>query len=198
MRRLLLLLMVLFTAAPAGAQMSIAMNALDLVDARIDYQADYALVSGKQVFRGHLTHAPHRERWEYFNGGAPQVLILRRDLDEASLLWPERRWYMSSSFAFVASLLGGLGEEVLRGREAGIEKINGETATRYRVDKGAFIGDLWRSQDGILLRARGKVTFNGQPTEGELALSNVRRVKADPTAFLRPEGFVGLPFKMGK
>ncbi len=196
--RLLLVALLLTCGGMASAQMSIALNALDLVDAKVDYQADYALTSGSQHFHGHVTHAPARERWEFTTGSGPQVLLLRRDIDEAAMLWPERRWYMSTSFSALSAMLGGLGTDLLRGREAGIERLGGETVTRYHVDKGAFIGDLWRTQDGILVKAAGNVTYNGTPTAGELVLTNVRRVKADPSLFVRPEGYFGIPLKMGK
>jgi len=171
------------------------MNALDLVDAKVEYQADYRLVSGRWSFGGKVIHAPHRERWEFLNGATPQILLLRRDLDEAAMLWPLRRWYMSADFSLLSTLIGGLDREVLHGREAGIEKMGGETAIRYHVDKGGFIGDFWRSQDGILLKAKGKMTYNGIPTEGELALTNIRRVKSDPSLFDRPTDYFGIPFK---
>ena len=182
----------------ASAQMSIAMSALDLVDARVDYQADYALTSGNQHFRGTVVHAPGRERWEFTTGSGQQVLLLRRDIDEAAMLWPQRRWFMSTTFSMMSNLMGGLGTDLLHGREAGIEKLQGETVTRYHVDKGAFVGDLWRSTDGILVKAAGVVTYNGSPASGELVLSNVRRVKADPTLFVRPEGYFGIPLNLGK
>jgi len=197
-RRFLFALMLLVSGGLASAQMSFALNALDLVDAKIDYQADYALSSGKQHFHGHVIHAPGRERWEFATGSGQQVLLLRRDIDEAAMLWPERRWYMSTTFSMLSAMMGDLGTGLLRGREAGIEKLNGETVTRYHVDKGAFVGDLWRSQDGILIKAAGTVTYDGTPTAGELALTNVRRVKADPSQFVRPEGYFGIPLKMGK
>jgi hypothetical protein len=197
-RRLLLTLLLLFSVRMASAQMSFALNALDLVDAKVDYQADYALTSGKQHFHGHVIHAPGRERWEFTTGSGPQVLLLRRDIDEAAMLWPEKRWYMSTTFSMLSAMMGDLGTGVLRGREAGIEKLNGETVTRYHVDKGTFVGDLWRSQDGILEKAVGTVTYDGTPTAGELALTNVHRVKADPSQFVRPEGYFGIPLKMGK
>jgi hypothetical protein len=196
-RVLVLVLILPLGAERAAAQMSFALSALDLVDAKVEYQADYRLLSGHQTFHGKLFHMPRRERWEFTNGATPQILLLRRDLDEAAMLWPERRWYMSASFSLVAGLLGGLEKEILHGREAGIEKIGGETAIRYHVDRGSFIGDLWRSHDGILLMARGKVTYNGEPTEGELVLSNLKRVKPDPSLFAKPEGYRGLPFKLG-
>jgi len=198
MRFVLVALAAMIASAPVMAQMTIAMNALDLVDAKTDYEADYQLVSGRQVFDGHILHMPHRERWEFTNGGAQEVLLLRRDLDEAMMLWPEKRWYMSANFSFMSSMLGGLGNEVLRGREAGVEKVGNETAIRYRVDKGSFIGDFWRSQDGILLRAKGKIIFNGQPTDGELVLYNLKRAKSDPLMFDKPVGWLGLPLKFGK
>ena len=198
LRRLFFAFLLLLSGRMASAQMSLALNALDLVDAKIDYQADYALTSGNQHFHGHVIHAPGRERWEFTTGSGPQVLLLRRDIDEAAMLWPERRWYMSTTFSMMSSMMGGLSTDLLRGREAGIEKLNGETVTRYRVDKGAFVGDLWRTQDGILVKGAGTVTYNGTPTVGELVLTNVRRVKADPSVFVRPEGYFGIPLKMGK
>ena len=196
-RRLLVLLIALGGTA-ASAQMSIAMNALDLVDAKVDYQADYALTSGSQHFHGKVIHAPSRERWEFTTGSSQQVLLLRRDIDEAAMLWPERRWYMSTTFSMMSNMMGGLGTDLLRGREAGIEKLNGETVTRYHVDKGAFAGDLWRTVDGILVKAVGVVTYQGSPTPGELVLSNLRRVQADPSLFVRPQDYFGIPLKMGK
>jgi len=192
------LLATLSVATSASAQMAISAKLFDLVDAHIDYQADYRLVSGTWVFNGKVTHAPARERWEFTTGAGPQVLLLRRDLNEASMLWPERRFYMAASFTALSGLLGGLDHEVLHAREAGIEKLNGETTTRYHVDRGAFIGDFWRSQDGILVKAVGKVTYMGQPTVGEITLSNLRRARSDPALFVRPEGYFGIPLSLGK
>jgi hypothetical protein len=198
LRRLLLIAIVALGGSVASAQMSIALNALDLVDAKVDYQADYALTSGSQHFHGKVIHAPGRERWEFLTGSGRQVLLLRRDIDEAAMLWPERRWYMSTTFTMMSNLMGNLGTDVLNGREAGIEKLNGETVTRYHVDKGSFTGDLWRSADGILVKAVGVVTYQGLPTPGELVLSNVRRVKSDPSVFVRPQDYFGIPLKLGK
>lgn len=198
LKRLFFAALLLVSGGMASAQMSFALNALDLVDAKVDYQADYALTSGTQHFHGHVIHAPGRERWEFTTGSGPQVLLLRRDIDEAAMLWPEKRWYMSTSFAMMTTMLGDIGTEPLRGRESGLEKLNGENVTRYRVDKGPFVGDLWRSQDGILIKAAGTVTYNGTPTAGELVLTNVRRVKADTGLFVRPPDYFGLPLKMTK
>src|SRR5579859_4382350 len=127
LRYLLVVTLVALGGTAASAQMSIALNALDLVDAKVDYQADYALTSGTQHFHGKVTHAPGRERWDFTTGSGQQVLLLRRDIDEAAMLWPERRWYMSTSFTTMSDLLGGLGADPLCGREAGIEKLGGET-----------------------------------------------------------------------
>lgn len=198
MRRLLFACLLLLSGGMARAQMSFALNALDLVDAKIDYQADYALTAGTQHFHGHVIHAPGRERWEFTTRSGQQVLLLRRDIDEAAMLWPEKRWYMSTTFSMMSTMMGDLGTEVLRGREAGIEKLNGETVTRYHVDKGAFIGDLWRTQDGIMVKAVGSVTYNGTPTAGELVLTNVRRGKVDVSLFVKPADYFGIPLKMGK
>jgi hypothetical protein len=196
--RVLAFLVTLLASLSASAQMSLAMNALDLVDAKVEYQADYRLVSGKWIYDGKVFHAPHRERWEFTIGNSPQVLLLRRDLDEAAMLWPQRRWYMSANFSFLSNLVGGLDTQIIHGREAGFERMDGETVVRYHVDKGGFVGDFWRSQDGILVRAKGRITYYGQPTEGELTLYNVRRTKTEPSLFVRPPDYFGIPFKTGK
>ena len=195
--RVALLIPMVFGGVSVSAQMSIALSALDLVDAKVDYQANYALISGTQHFTGIVIHAPGRERYEFTTGSGPQVLLLRRDIDEAAMLWPQRRWYMSSTFSMMSSMMGNLGTDLLQGREAGIEKLQGETVTRYHVDKGSFVGDLWRSSDGILVKAAGVVTYNGKPTQGELVLTNIRRVKADPAQFVRPQDYLGIPLNLG-
>jgi hypothetical protein len=159
--RHLFIMLVGLGGSVASAQMSIALNALDLVDAKIDYQADYALTSGTQHFHGKVIHAPARERWEFTTGSGQQVLLLRRDIDEAAMLWPERRWYMSTTFTMMSDLLGGLGTDVL-------------------------------------IKAVGVLTYQGTPTPGELVLSNVRRVRADPSLFVRPQDYFGIPLTLGK
>jgi hypothetical protein len=184
--------------ASADSAMSFSQTALDLADSKTEFEADYRLTSGVYVYAGHLTHAFHRERYEFGSADNPQVVILRRDLNEAVMLWPLRRWYMSSSFAMISSMLGDIGTEPLQGREAGLEMLYGEVATRYHVDRGAFIGDIWRSKDGIMLKALGTIAYNGTPTKGEFLLWNVRRVKADPARFVKPQGYMGLPLNFGQ
>jgi hypothetical protein len=192
------LLLLSLWAGAAAAQMTISAKLLDLVDARVDYQADYRLVAGNDIYRGTVAHAPRRERWEFSNGGGPQVLLLRRDIDEASMLWPLKRFYMSASFKALSALLGGIDSDLVQAREAGLETINGEATTRYHVDHGAFIGDFWRTRDGIMVKAVGQVTYNGRPTQGELDLTHVRRNRSDPALFSRPEGYLGIPLSLGK
>lgn len=189
-----------FCAAPcwADSAMSFAQTALDLADSKVEFEADYRLSSANGAVSGHLTHAHHRERYEFGPGDNPQVVLLRRDLNEAVMLWPAKRWYMSSSFSMVSSMLGDIGSEILHGREAGLEMLYGEVATRFHIDRGAFVGDIWRSKDGILLKAVGIMAYNGTPTKGEFLLWNVRRGKADPSLFVKPQGYMGLPLNLGR
>ncbi|HIJ62890.1 MAG TPA: hypothetical protein HPQ04_09385 [Rhodospirillaceae bacterium] len=187
------------TAAARAAQSSAA----DLLDAKVDYAADYYLNAEKGSFQGTVIHAPGRERREFESAGGHQVLLLRRDIDEASILWSDRKWYVSTSFQALAALVGGFDGILLDRKAVGQETVGGEKTTCYEVttdDKasGGFKGRMWFSRDGILMKAKGKAQFNGRDTVVDTGLLNLRRLKADPAAFVRPPDYKGLPLDLAK
>jgi hypothetical protein len=174
-----------------------------LLDAKVDYSADFALTSGNGTYRGVVVHAPGRERREFQTATGRQVLLLRRDIDQATMMWPERKWYVSTSFTAVAGLVGGFEELTLDRRVAGRETVAGEATTRYDVtgtsDRGGSVnGRMWLTKDGILMKASGHVTFDGRDTPFDMALMNLRRIKSDPTAFVLPADYKGVPLDLSK
>lgn len=192
--------MFILSALPAHAAPS---SAAELLDAKVDYTADYYLTSEKGRYQGTVVHAPGRERREFESGGGHQILLLRRDLDEASILWSERKFYVSTSFQAVAALIGGFDGVVLERKPLGQEVVAGEKTTFYEVTTpaqagGGFKGRMWFSRDGILMKAAGKALFNGRETAVETGLINLRRLKADPAAFVRPPDYKGLPLDLSK
>lgn len=194
----------LLTAAPAFAT---PVSVADLLDAKTDFAADFYLLSGsKGDVRGSVLHAPGRERREFDTPTGRQALLLRRDIDEATMMWPERKWFVSTSFsaaAGMAGLSGGIESVMLDRKAAGKETISGEPCARYDVNGtseqgGEFHGRMWMTRDGILMKAAGTLNFQGRETKIEIGLLNLQRVAADPSAFVLPSDYKGLPLDFTK
>jgi hypothetical protein len=193
-------LAVTVVAPPARAA---AVPAADLLDAKVDYTADYYITSAKGSYRGTVIHAPGRERREFDSAGVRQVLLLRRDIDLAAMIWPERKWYVRSTFGSAASLVGGFDGISFERKASGGEIVGGEPTTRYDVTAaggqgGSFHGRMWFTKDGILMKVSGQATFIGRQITVETGLLNLRRVKADPAAFVLPADYVGVPLDFSK
>ena len=171
--------------------------ALQLIDAPVDYRASYSLTAAGHTYSGIVVHAPGRERREFEAGGARQILLLRRDTDEAAILWPERHFYLGASFHMLAQMAGNAEAMILERHAIGQETVNGERTTVYAVADegkgGGFSGKLWLTADGILMRAVGTVSFQGKETPIDTSLTDLRRVKADPASFIRPSDYFGVP-----
>ena len=120
-----------------------------------------------------------------------------------SIIWPARKWYITTRFDALASLIGGVDGIVLDRKISGRQVIAGEPTTRYDVSSaagqaGGFAGQMWFTGDGILMKAKGRVVFRGREMPVETGLSNLRRTKADPAAFIRPPNYSGVPLDITK
>lgn len=203
MRFPMILLLALSTVLYCGTARAVPTSAAELLDAKVDYTADYYLTSEKGRFQGTVVHAPGRERREFDSGAGHQVLLLRRDIDEASILWSDRKWYVSTTFQSLAAMIGGFDGILLDRKSVGQDMVGGEKTTCYEVTtddrgSGGFKGRMWLTRDGILMKAVGRALFNGRETVVETGLLNLRRLKADPAAFVRPADYKGLPLDLSK
>ncbi|PKU26533.1 hypothetical protein CWS72_01435 [Telmatospirillum siberiense] len=191
----------LFSRMPESRAAAVGLP--ELLDAQVEYTAEFYLVSDKGRFQGSVIHAPGRERRDFDTTGGRQALLLRRDIDQAAMMWPERKWYVATSFLSVAGMIGGFDGVSVERKADGTERISGEMTTRYQVSGdssggGSFQGRMWVTKDGILMKLVGKVAFNGRQIPVETALSNVLRVKADNAAFVLPADYKGLPLDFAK
>lgn len=202
MHRFLWTLAVLLIAVTTQPAHAAAISAAELLDAKVDYTADFTLSSDRGTYRGTVIHAPGRERRDFETAGGHQALVLRRDIDQAAMLWPERKWYVTTSFQSVAALVGGFDEVTLDRVPRGHETIGGESTARYDVSGGAagggFKGRMWLTNDGILMKLTGQVTFGGRQMPVQMELANLQRIKADPAAFVLPADYKGLPLDFSK
>lgn len=203
-RLLLSSMMVLLTLTLGGPPvLAASISAAELLDAKVDYTADFSFSSEKGTYHGTVIHAPGRERRDFDTAGGRQALLLRRDIDQAVMMWPERKWYVSTSFASVAGLVGGFDGVTLDRVARGHDTVGGEPTTRYDVtaaegQAGAFTGRMWFTKDGILMKMAGQATFSGRSMPVQMELRNLQRIKSDPAAFVLPADYKGIPLDFSK
>jgi len=186
-----IILCVVLLLAPRLGQAE-PIDALALLDAPVEYTADYALTQDDQTWRGTVVHAAGRERRDFTTSLGTQAILLRRDTDQAVVLWPERKWYLSTSLNALTGLLGGTDRLQLERHADGAEAIGGERCERYRVS-GIFTGRIWLTRDGILIRAAGMLRIKGREHAFATQLVHLRRTAVDADAFELPIGYHGIP-----
>lgn len=179
--------------APVQAEQ---VEAARLLDAQTDYEADYSLTSGRSEYHGTVAHAPGRERRDFATASGGQAIILRRDIDQATILWLQRKWYVTTNLSAVADLVGGFEGVMLDRHRDGSGLVAGEECSRWRVTGDGFEGRMWFTRDGILMKATGTVTYRGRDTPFAMELSHLRRTAVDPALFAPPEGFHGIPLNL--
>lgn len=139
-----------------------------------------------------LFHDRGKERRESKVDGLNNLLIVRPDQNQATVIQPESRMAMKlpltdPEVGLVPSLLARLS-----GTAEGTETLAGEKVTRYRVqdvapDGGGFDGRVWATTDGIYVKLEGHA--GGQATgQVSMTLSAIRRGAQDPALFEVPAG----------
>jgi hypothetical protein len=175
-------------AAPAQAD---PVDVLAWIDAPVDYSANYSFTEGDQTWNGTVVHAHNRERRDFATSLGAQALLMRRDTDQIAVLWPKRKFYLSTSLKALIHW-GGANDLTMNRHHDGIDIINDEPCIRYTVT-GAFNGRMWFTKDGILIRARGKLTTNGHERAVSTQLTHLKRGAVDADEFELPVGYHGIP-----
>lgn len=173
------------------AAMAEQVDALSVLDAPLDFSADYSLTSDDQTWRGTVIHAPGRERRDFATALGVQAVLLRRDIDQAAVLWPQRKWYLATSLKALAGMFGGAEGIKFERRRDGVETIGGERCLRYQVD-GDFTGRVWFTSDGILMRAAGILRLKGHERTIATQLAHIKRAPIDADDFELPLGYHGI------
>jgi hypothetical protein len=166
-------------------------DALDALDAPVEFKADYSLTANDQTWRGSVVHAPGREKREFATSLGSQQILLRRDIDQAAVLWPERKWYLTTGLTALSGLIGGVAALKLDRHRDGTETVGGEHCARWLVE-GQFAGRMWFTSDGILMRAVGMMRLGGRDTAISTQLAHIRREAVDVDDFELPVGYHGL------
>ena len=196
----LAVLLGLVVFAPIGR--ADTLSALDLLDAKAEFAADYKLhLEGRGDYMGTVVHAPGQERRAFDTSKGQQVLIIRRDLGAVSMLWPANKNFLSVPISMASPYIGDIETLKLDRTLMGTETIDGEICTVYSVkvqsDDNNFNGKMWFTKDGILMKAAGHVIVDGQKRAIRTELSQLIRAAADPILFDIPADYWGIPLKAG-
>ena len=167
-------------------------DVLTALDAPIEFTADYSLTANDQTWRGTVIHAPGREKREFATALGAQAILLRRDIDQAAVLWPERKWYLTTGLTALSGIVGGASALKLERHHDGADTVDGEKCARWVVEGGGFAGKMWFTQDGVLMRAVGLLHLRGRETSVSTQLAHLRRTAVDADEFELPMGYHGL------
>lgn len=192
-------LVALLSVAAAWALPAAAEPALDLLDARVPYAADFTVTSGRGTYTGQVWHMPGMERRDFATAAGGQALIVRRDQDAAYLLKPAGRWYVALGLRAVGVLAGGIDAMTAERRKVRDETVGGIPATRWKVKaggpRGGFDGEMWTSRDGIVVKAAGRLGDGADAEPVEMALSGLKVGPVDARLFELPSGWLGMDLR---
>jgi hypothetical protein len=183
-------------AAPARAQL--LWLDLSLAPPKVEYSADVTIATDDETIEGKVKRAPDKERSELTVKGDSVVRIIRLDRKLVWSLSPEDKLYLESS---LDEALGrqpgneGKPHHQLTLTPDGSETIDGLHTTKQTVrgkndDGSPMEGDVWVSDDGIVLRVDSVVVDeNGDRHSIRMELHNLRVAPQDPRLFEIPAGY---------
>ncbi|MDR3326408.1 MAG: hypothetical protein LBS66_03855 [Rhodospirillaceae bacterium] len=177
---------------------------IELLDANVDYMANFYINYDKDSFYGSIIHTPGCEKRDFKVFTEQQILLLRRDIDQVAILWPDRKCYVKTKFSSLINIISGFSNIMINRTAEKKEKISGENTTRYRVSiKSAsgscnFHGNMWFTNDNVLIKLAGKITIKNKQIPIETGIFNFLRVKTDSSVFELPHGYMHIPLDITK
>jgi hypothetical protein len=167
-------------------------------DADIPYSATRIVTVNGKTYTGKVFHIPGQQRHDVDINGIPVRFILDIADRQAIVILPALESYIKFP---LPPLLAELGRRRLDRKAVGEESIDGQLATKYRLDYTATDGTrgdgyLWLSRDNILLRIDGRILRRGhRPMAVAMRLSDLKLAAQDKNLFLIPKGLHKIPLE---
>jgi hypothetical protein len=188
------LLAQLIMVVPAEAQLLLLENYL--APPKVDYSAEVTMTGDGDTIVGKVHRAGQKERRELTVAGETEISIIRFDRKLVWSLSPEDKLYLESTLDEALGRQPGVEgqprEAQLTLTPDGSETIEGVHATKQSVhgtdvDGTPIEGDVWVSDDGIVLRVDGVVVDeNGGRHSIRTELHHLRVAPQDPKLFEIP------------
>ena len=173
--------------------------------APIAYSGDITIETARDVITGHIYRGETQQRSEVLVNRTPLVTIadlgtgrgvvqsdVMRVYSDVDLMdYGVRDWVPQLQFHKNVEIVP------VGGTEAPLEEVNGETARRYSI-KGnspegtAYQGELWATEDGIILRLNVQIAT--QPGPVVYNLTHLQRGAQDASLFKHAVGYAPVPW----
>jgi len=160
---------------------------------KVEYSADTNMETAQGAMKGHIYHAPGKERREMVQGGQTMITIQRQDKKAIWMLMPDQKMYMEMSVDQSRAPDDLTGYKIEQ-TTVGPETVNGVSTTKSKVimtdAKGAKMGGfMWTTKDGIVVKMDVVAVEKGSKLRIKMDLTNLKVTKQDSALFEIPAGY---------
>ena len=190
-----------FVVVTIAALSALAAKADKLPLPKASYSADVTFDAKGREYGGRINVDGVKERLDIKDpSGLPSLKIIRRDTWQGFDLRPQRHLAVAMRIAAAeaAGETGAPGVDVdsFYGVDAlpqGTETIDGLLTTKYSINVDAGPGltvnaFVWSTDDGIIVKAIGKTSVDGDNPPARMELHHIVRGAQDPSLFELPPG----------
>ncbi|MGH6990351.1 MAG: hypothetical protein ACREE3_10695 [Stellaceae bacterium] len=172
-------------------------NAAIVGDASVPYSAIRTVTVDGRTYVDRVFHVPGKEREDVSVGGIAIDFILDLDRHRAVAILPTLVSYLEFP---LPPLLAQLDRRRLDGKAVGQTRLDGLSATKYRLDYTASdgtngAGAVWLSRDNILLRIKARLLRpHKRPIRIGMMLSHLKIGPQRRSLFMIPHGLHRIPY----
>jgi len=168
---------------------------------KVEFSADMTMTikpagsNQPHEIQGKLYSIEGKERREVSSFGRRTVIIKHRDKDQMWTLMPDQKMYMTIQDQRIRKDPEQMIREgELKMTQVGTEKVNGQTATKYKIEttgkgKEAFSGYAWLNRQNIPVRFEGTAGEDGKHQDIEIDYANIVVARQDPQLFVVPPDY---------
>lgn len=148
----------------------------------VDYSADMTIQAGKENGSARIYHSGGADRREMSMAGHKMTMI--SDDKEMLMIMPQASMAMRMKVPQDPVSKVYDRAEQANFEAVGKDTVNGEKATKYRIEEADARGHVWLTDDGIMMKADMKSDQGSVLIE----LDNLKRGPQDPALFKAPDG----------
>jgi len=175
---------------------AISASAATLQPPQTAYSAMRVVEVSGMTINGKVYYDHGKERWEMTMQGMRQVSLLLPEQEKMMMYMPDMNMAMEMAAGDIADYgIGDIYNEGIEAEVLGKETIEGETTTKYRIDRPHDSATIfvWMTNDGIPIKAEG-ASADGKFS---MLLTGLARGPQDAALFRLPDGVVTMKMPAG-
>ena len=168
---------------------------------KVEFSADMTMTikqagsNQPYVIQGKIYSVKGKERREISSFGRQTAVINDREKDQMWTLMPDQKMYMTNQHPGARKdPVRMIRDGELKMTKIGAEKINGQKATKYKIESteegsDTFSGHAWLNKQNIPLRFDGTANTDGIRQDIRIEYANIVVAKQDPQLFVIPPDY---------